>query len=347
MNVSDIKKYIFEKELVTLVLETIGMHDLYNNGKYISCAYPDGDNKNGCIVYLSEFLNVTSYTREIDGKFKNIDIVDLVNYVCKFNNLHLAINKIKEICNILYIKPTNKKSIDYGNEIFKKKKKNKENVNININIYSKEILDNYYNNPHIHLLYEGILPETIKHFDIKFDIKSERIIFPHFNLSNKNEILALIGRTTNPFYKELNIPKYLTVLGVGYKKTSNLYGLSQNIEDIKKEKKVILFEGEKSVLKAWQMGYKIGLSVGCHSISKEQIKILLSLNIEEVIIAFDKDIELDDFIKTIELLEIYFKITIIYDKYNILNEKDSPIDKGKKVFDILYKYRNTVKELKN
>lgn len=343
MNIYDIKKYIFEKELVPLVLETIGMHNLYNNGKYISCAYPDGDNKNGCIVYLSEFLNVTSYTREIDGKFQNIDIVDLVNYVCKFNNLHLAINKIKEICNISYIQAENKKKIDYGNSIFKKKKSNKDNVSMNI--YSKEILNKYYDSPHINLFYEGILPKTIKYFDIKFDVKTDRIVFPHFNLSNKNEILSLIGRTVNPFYKELNKPKYLTILGVGYKKTSNLYGLAHNIENIKKEKKVILFEGEKSVLKSWQMGYKIGLSVGCHSISKEQIKILLSLNIEEVIISFDKDVALENIIKEIELLKIYFKVTVIYDKYNLLDEKDSPVDKGKKVFDILYKYRRSIKEL--
>lgn len=326
MTVSEIKKYIFEKDLVILILENIGMHTIYNNGKYISCAYPDGDNPKGCIVYLNEFLNVTSYTREIDGKFNNLDIIDLVNYVFKFNNLYLAINKVKDICNIKSVssnKPHQK--VNYGNDLFKKYKK-KNDVKKEVIIYDREILNHYYSRPHINLFYESILPETVKYFDIKFDIKSERIIFPHFNLSNKEEILALVGRTINPFYKELNKPKYLTIVGVRYKKGNNLYGLAQNIDDIKKEKRVIIFEAEKSVLKAWQMGYTIGVAVGCHSLSKEQIKILLSLNIEEVIIAFDTDVSIRHIFKIVDMLKHYFKVTVIYDKYDVLDYKGSPVD---------------------
>lgn len=347
MTVPEIKKYIFEKELIILVLKKIGMHTIHNNGNYISCAYPDGDNPRGCIVYLNEFLNVTSYTREIDSKFNNPDIIDLINYVCKFNDLHLSINKVKEICNIKYnfVSSNIKIKTNYGNELFKKHKNNK--FEENITIYSREILNDYYSRPHINLFYEGILPETIKYFDIKFDIKSNRIIFPHFNLGNKNEILALVGRTINPFWEELNIPKYLIIEGKGYKKRSNLYGLAQNIDNIKKEKKIIIFETEKSVLKAWQYGYKIGVSVGCHSISKEQINILLFLNIEEVIIAFDVDVRVDEIIKIVDMLKYYFKVTVIYDKYSILDNKDSPIDKGQRLFNILYKYRNDIKELIN
>lgn len=214
-------------------------------------------------------------------------------------------------------------------------------------VFDKNILDYYYSRPHINLFYEGILPETCKYFNIKFDIENNRIIFPHFNLTNTKEILALVGRTINPFYKELNISKYLITVGVGYKKGSNLYGLAQNYNDIKKEKRIIIFEAEKSVLKSWQMGYKIGVSVGCHDLTKEQIKVLLSLNVEEVIIAFDKDVELEHLIEIVDMLKYYFKVTVVYDKYNVLDDKDSPVDKGKKIFDILYKYRNDIKELRN
>lgn len=346
MTVSEIKKYIFEKDLVILILKNIGMHTIYNNGKYISCAYPDGDNPKGCIVYLNEFLNVISYTREIDGKFNNLDIIDLVNYVFKFNKLHLAINKVKDICNIKSVSSNSPhQKVNYGNDLFKKYKK-KDDVKKEVIIYDREILNDYYSRPHINLFYESILPETVKYFDIKFDIKSERIIFPHFNLSNKEELLALVGRTINPFYKELNKPKYLTIVGIGYKKGNNLYGLAQNIDDIKKEKKVIIFEAEKSVLKSWQYGYRIGVSVGCHTLSKEQIKILLSLNIEEIIIAFDKDVGIVDISKIVDRLKYYFKVTIIFDKYDVLGDKDSPVDKGKKFFDILYKYRSDIKGLR-
>lgn len=347
MTIYEIKKYIFEKNLTTLVLEKIGMHTIYNNGSYVSCAFPDGDNPKGCIVYLNEFLNVTSYTRNINGKFNNLDIIDLINYVCGFNDLHLAINKVKKICNIKYdVSSNNKLKTNYGNDLFKKYINKKEKLDKEVTVYNREILNNYYSRPHINLFYENIFPKTIEYFDVKFDIKENRIVFPHFNLANKNEILALVGRTVNHFYKELNISKYIIIEGVGYKKGNNLYGLAQNIENIKEERKIIIFEAEKSVLKAWQMGYKTGVSVGCHNITKEQIKILLSLSVEEVIIAFDKDVGIEHLIKMTDMLKYYFKVSIIYDKYDILDDKDSPVDKGKKAFDILYKYRNDIEKLR-
>lgn len=474
MTVSEVKKYIYENNLTIRILENLGMKNIYDNGKYISCSYPDGDNPKGCLVYLNTFLNVVSYTREIKGQFKNIDIIDLVNYMCNFNNIYLSIKKAQEICNINteINHKVNKKP--YGNEIFKAKKQSVTNSIVNefeVQIYDNNInllkciknnpkflqvliyenniilkqknvneIDNRYPNntkiyllidnnelslifeidlkimstslqqslnivdsivddevkkiifnttmklhfntntkikiseldkivllmgkivkcdmsfdktilnclesmPHIDLFHEGILPITCEYFDIKFDIKHNRIIFPHFSSFDKNQVLALIGRTVNSLYKELKIPKYLTTFGIGYKKNSNLYGLSHNYEEIKKNKQIIIFESEKSVLKAWQMGYRTCVSVGCHELSMEQFKILLSLQINEVIIAFDKDIGISHLLKIANFLKNYFKVSIIYDENLLLNDKDSPVDKGKKIFDVLYKYRKTIKDL--
>ena len=346
MNISEIKKYIFENDKIEEILSQIGMHSIKKNGKYISCAFPDGDNVNGCLIYLSEYLNIVSYTREIDGKFKNLDIVDLVNFVCNYNNLHKSINKIKEIIGLNYSIINNNTTIYSGNDIFKKFKKNNTDNNKEP-IYDRQILNQYSKRPHIDLWKEYLLPTTLEYFDIKFDIESQRIIFPHFNKENKNEILALVGRTTNPFYKEFKIPKYLTLVGVGYKKTKNLFGLAQNIEYIKNSKQVIIFEGEKSVLKAYQIGYKNCVSVGSHELHTEQIKILLKTGVKEVIIAFDKDVEIEHLIKTYNNIKNYFNVAFIFDKYNFLEDKDAPIDKGKKLFNILYKVRYTIYDLKN
>lgn len=348
MTVVEIKEYIFDNDKIEYILEQIGMHEVKRNDKYISCAFPNGDNPNGCLIYLSKYLNVISYTREIDGKFKNLDIIDLVNYILEFNDLHKTINKIKELLNLNYSIIKNNNSFYCGNDIYKKVSKKKEIAINNEIIFSRDILDEYDKVYHISLFKKDfLLPNTLKFFDVRFDRKSDRIIFPHFNKGNKEEILALVGRTVNPLHKELNIPKYFTIKGVGYKKTNNLYGLAQNIEYIKEQKKVIIFEAEKSVMKGYQMGYRNCVSVGNHNLHINQIKILMQLGIQEIIIAFDKDVEINSLIKIYEQTRNYFNVSFIYDKYNFLDEKDSPIDKSKKLFDAFYKVRYKIKDLYN
>lgn len=341
MDIKELKKYIYDNNLIIDLLKNIGMHSIKRNTNDISCAFPDGDNPRGCIVYLSEYLSVRSFTREItkiNNKFENLDIIDLVKYICKFNSIKQT---TEFICGIFAINKVSYKKniIKDGTEIFTDNNIQNED---NVAIYGVEILDNYYKRPHIDLFRKDLIfPETAYKFSLRYDLESERIIFPHFNLENNNEILALIGRTTNIFFEEFDIPKYFVLKGTGYKKSKNLYGLAQNIESIRKNKKVIIFEGEKSVLKAYQYGYDYCVSVGCHSISRHQIEILLRLNIEEVTIAFDKGVEIHKILRLVDKMESFFKVTFILDKYDLLMEKDSPVDKGKCIFDILYKYRKS------
>lgn len=47
MTVAEIKEYIFDNDKIEYILEQIGMHEIKRNDKYISCAFPNGDNQNG------------------------------------------------------------------------------------------------------------------------------------------------------------------------------------------------------------------------------------------------------------------------------------------------------------
>src|SRR5690606_25677865 len=95
--------------------------------------------------------------------------------------------------------------------------------------------------PHIDLIRkDGIFQDVISKYDIRFDEESNRIIFPHFKHDDKNKVVGIIGRTVNPAYKELNIPKYFSMNGIRYEKSKNLYGLSHNINEIKKRGKIIV-----------------------------------------------------------------------------------------------------------
>ena len=76
---------------------------------------------------------------------------------------------------------------------------------------------------------------------------------------------------------------------------------------------------------------------------------MLKLNINEVVLAYDKDYrnieerraKLEEYEKIVQILKPYFEVSIIIDYGNDLGYKDSPIDKGKEIFEDLM--RNRVK----
>ena len=125
----------------------------------------------------------------------------------------------------------------------------------------------------------------------------------------------------------------------------NLYNLNNSKDNIKKMKKVFIFEGEKScLLYQSYFGIENDLSVAVcgSSLINYQVQLLLSLGVEEIIIAFDKqfqEIGDDEWKKwTKKLKDLHKKygslvqITFMFDLNNNIGYKDSPIDRGKEVF---------------
>ena len=58
-----------------------------------------------------------------------------------------------------------------------------------------------------------------------------------------------------------------------------------------------------------------------------------------IIIAFDKDVEEEHLIATCERFAKFSNVSYIFDKWNLLDEKDSPVDKGYKRWKFLYEHR--------
>lgn len=109
---------------------------------------------------------------------------------------------------------------------------------------------------------------------------------------------------------------------------------------------------EKSCLKyVSYFGIDNDISVACcgSAISFVQIKLLLEAGATEIIIGFDKqfqekgDIEFKHLIKNLKNIHrkysSYATISFLFDKWNLLGYKDSPVDKGPEVFQQLYKQR--------
>lgn len=345
MDSKTLKEYIYQNDLVENVLESLNIHSIRNHGHYITCGFPDGDNPSALTIKVIPYLAIKSYTRPIvNPRGFQTDIVDLVCFVKKLEPFK-ALLYLSEVCGLnTSIGKEKTIHVDDGLDVFRKhrKKKLKEQE---IKSYPLSVLNKYSKVLPISIVQDDwILPDMWEKYHLRFDEEGERILFPHLDWKDETRILAIVGRTTRKAWQELKIAKYLTVLGVGYNKGANLYGLSINRSEIEKERKIIIYESEKSVIKSDILGYPFGVSVGCHSLTKEQIKIILSLPIDEVIFAFDKDVPVEEYMLEMNYLKSFRKVSYIVDneQFGLLGPKDSPVDKGLKRFRYLYKHRKEV-----
>lgn len=184
---------------------------------------------------------------------------------------------------------------------------------------------------------EGISDNSLKKFQVMYDSFSNRLVYPIRNLQGK--IVNVGGRTLDDDWKEKKLRKYSYFQGWGGG-MDVVYGLYENLEFIKSLDRIIIFEGCKSVLIADTFGiHNTGALLTSH-LSPYQMKILASLGCR-VTFALDKDVDIRQD-KNIQKLKQYVNVDYVWDKDNRLEEKDSPVDKGREVFERLYASRRAL-----
>lgn len=223
---------------------------------------------------------------------------------------------------------------------------------IDLKTYDENIL-RYLPQPHIELWEkEGIEWNIIKDRGIKYDPVNDSIIIPHHNIDNK-----LIGIRQRTLVKDREkygkyVPAKLNGVMYNHPLSFNLYNLNNSKKNIKLFKKAIIYEGEKStMLHSSYFGKENDISVAIcgSSLILYQVMLLLSLGVEELIIGLDKqfkkigDKEFKKWTKKLEGMHEkyskYCKISFLFDKWDFLDYKDSPIDKGEIIFLELIKRR--------
>lgn len=178
---------------------------------------------------------------------------------------------------------------------------------------------------------EGISDSSLSRFQVFYDSFSDRLVYPIRNIDGK--IVNVGGRALDPQWKEKNMRKYCYFFQWGTINT--IYGVAENMEYIKKHGEIIIFEGCKSVLLADTWGIKNCGAILTSHLSNLQLKILASLGCR-VVFALDKDVDVRKD-SNIEKLKRYVNVYYIHDTSDLLDAKDSPVDKGKEVFETLYK----------
>lgn len=218
---------------------------------------------------------------------------------------------------------------------------------------------------------EGISIEAMDKFNIKWYELEKHIIIPHYDLNGN-----LVGIRRRSLQEKDKKNKYMPEDQVGLPYTynfahslgMNLYGLYENKTAIKKYQTAIIVEAEKSVLlsDSYFGDDSIAIATCGFNISNWQRNMLLHLGVSTVILAFDNDYPYVDFkdideenlgsysaeereefhkyknyIYRIDSLGKKFAPFCttykIWDQEGLLGKKDSPFDKGKKVFNTLMK----------
>lgn len=340
MTISELKEHIYNERKIEYVLEEIGCHSIvyHPNKDFYSCGNYNGDNKGAINVKNNEYLGVTNWTRTKEFG-DNSDIITLVQY----NKSLSFIEAIKYLHKILDLPFEFKKKEEKPKKrfdplsVFKNVlRSSRRAINVDdIHVLDDKLLDDFVPMLHISWVHEGIMPWTREKFKLAYSYKHKRVIIP-LRYWATGELLGFNQRTTVENYEEFGIKKYF--ITPTYQKSLNLYGLYENYDSIQKAGYVVVAESEKSVLKRDSLGDGTVVALSGKSISDEQIRILMGLNVE-IVIGLDKDVDISEVRHMCEKFYNIRKVSYIWDFMDIMNKKDAPMDCKNKDYEFLFNTR--------
>ncbi len=338
-NVESIKNQINEDNVIIL-MDSLGADFNYQSQDQIrfkSICH----NSNSYKLYY--FINTNSFYCFREGK--SFDAISLVQHV-----KHLDFNQaISYICSVLHLQVgqiEQNEQLDNWVEL-RRFLPNAEPEPDKLLTYDKSILslfDHLY--PQEWLDY-GISADILDKFGIGWYARQACISIPVvFN----GQLVGVRGRYTRE--QDIAKGKYrpiCTLDGQVLKLATSqvMYGYDQNKAAIEKSRQVVLFESEKSVLKAPSFGIDNALSVFGSNISKQHIQILLELGVNDVVLCMDSDYkqvgddEFKFFVvkmkKLVAKLHSYFNVGIVYnnqgyDMYKC-NMMDIPYEQAMKLWE--------------
>ena len=191
-------------------------------------------------------------------------------------------------------------------------------------------------------LNEGIKQEVMDLFGVRVDKQQNRIIYPVYDIHGN--LINIKARTRYKNYKELKLPKYINYHTVGV--MDYFQGLNITLPFVKEQNEIIIFESVKSVMKAYGWGYKNCASAEKHTLTEEQIALLVKLRVN-IVFAYDSDVNYrnKDVKHDIDILKRVTNVYIIDDNDKLLGgaaTKNAPVDLGQDIWEELYETKRKV-----
>lgn len=325
-----LKQYIYDTEQIDIILDAIGCDFIKQSlsGEYWTCSNWNGDNPNAIVVKNNPYIGVYNNTRGHEFDNKMGDIITLVRYnlQCGYKE---AMKFIRDVLN------NDLDSI--------KLRKPKESNSTEIETMAEEktmsdtVLDVFEQSLHKSWIEEGITEEARAKFGICYYPYKQQIMIPHRRWSD-GAIVGFNRRNTDEKWLLFGGSKY--AITRGYRKGQNIYGFYENKEAIEKNRCATIFEGEKSIYKRFCNGDESCVATMGKNITREQINIIKQLDVDEVVFAYDLDVNIDELRWACE--QFYMdgrKVSYIKDSWGLLSKKQSPADLPNKDYMFLFDNR--------
>lgn len=321
MDIRDLKEEILNRELLPDILSELGCHHIVDRGEYITCGNKDGDNPRSVVVYKNEYINCTNYTRRITKDGRAADIFDLIVYSedCSFAE---AMKFVCDIAGIDYYSEREEMSASrqLAKMLYGMSLGDDEEDTTPLKPIPKEVL-NYYL-PYGNKMWadEGISLTTQAEFGIGYDPQTNYITIPIYDALG-----ALVG-VKGRYFGEPDDYHSRFMYIENCNKSKILYGYWQNKNYIKHSNYLIIVESEKSVLKLAEYGFRNVVATGGKTISKYQVELITRTRLTPIF-AFDKDVQEDELKQIADMFAGDTTIYAVIDTNNLLNEKESPMDR--------------------
>ena len=345
LDIAAIKAQITDDDIIAL-MDSMGIPLVSANSQYMvfpsCCHHADWEHHRPKLWFYTDSQRFHCWVCQFDA-----DIFGMVQKVhgCTFPQA------VDYICHTLNINATEVVQDDMRDPWQRDLRRWLPNANIDepdeLTAYDPAILSAFDHLYPTEWLEYGITRDSMDKFGIGWYARQACISIP---VVQNGQLVGVRGRYTKR--QDVDKGKYRPIAmldGTVLKFSTNqcLYGLDQNKAAIEKCHQVLLFESEKSILKADSWHIHNSLAVFGSNISKRHIEMLLELGVNDVVLCFDSDYKQvgdDDFQffvakmrKLAGKLTPYFSTSIVYnnqgyDAYKC-NIMDLPYDKAMKLYE--------------
>lgn len=345
LDIAAIKAQITDDDIISL-MDNMGIPLVSANSQYqlypSACHHSDWERHKNKLYYYVQSQRWHCYSCGGDW-----DTIGLVQHLCKctFNQA------VDYICSTLGISATEldiRQDVDNWQRDLRRWLPNADiDEPAELTVYDPAILSAFDHLYPTEWLEYGITRDSMDKFGIGWYARQACISIP---VVQNGQLVGVRGRYTRR--QDVDKGKYRPIAmldGTVLKFSTNqcLYGIDQNKSAIEKCRQVLLFESEKSILKADSWHIHNALAIFGSNISKRHIEMLLELGVNDVVLCMDSDYRKvgdDDFQffvakmrKLAGKLTPYFSTSIVYnnqgyDAYKC-NIMDLPYDKAMTLYE--------------
>lgn len=202
------------------------------------------------------------------------------------------------------------------------------NREIRLKTYDDGVLDKYERCGNLRFLRDGISLDAQRFFNIRFSVEDNAIIIPIYN--EYGELIGAKARTNaEPQEGE---SKYYYPIPVAVSNT--LYGYAFNYQHLYGADTIYVGESEKFCMQLYTMGIRNCVSMGSHTLSEKQAKLLLQLAPKSITFMLDDGLDLSETKRNVDMIQSVSSMMQV-DMYFFdhtecfaLFPKDSPSDHG-------------------